>query len=393
MTSPVSSPSQPLRVLMAAPVPRRREGGGAIIAYSLGDELERRGHSVTYLFNEDLFGQDKVSARFSALTFSRRLDRYISKNRDKFSIVNLHAPSGLFYGLRRRWSAARDLPPYVMTLHGLEERRVHVQTREERKGRAWNFNWRNRLWHRLYTFPLYRCTIRTADGAHTYARDVWNTLQLKYNLDSDRTAYIPNGVEPRFFLPRIYNSPSPLKLLYAGTWLDQRGIFYLRDALQKLASQLPGLTMTFAGCACPPEIIKDFFGPKLASTILVYPTVPSDQMHELFSAHDVFLFPSLMEGLPSVVLQAMAAGMPVITTETCGMPDVVEDGFNGLLIPPADASAIETAVLRLAASTELRQCLGQAAQHTMTRYTWERSAIMLENLFRHIIALEGSTLA
>jgi glycosyltransferase involved in cell wall biosynthesis len=374
---------------MAAPVPRRREGGGAIIAYSLGEELERRGHSVSYVFNEDLFGQDKVPARFGALAFSRRLDRYISQNRHEFSIVNLHAPSGFFYGLRRRWFSARDLPPYVMTLHGLEERRVHVQTREAKKGRAWNFNSRNRFWHRFYTFSLYHGAIRTADGAHTYARDVWNVLQLKYDLDSDRVAYIPNGVEPRFFLPRIYNSPSPLKLLYAGTWLDQRGIFYLRDALEKLASQLPGMTMTFAGCGCPPGIIKNFFGPKLASTILVYPTVPSDQMHELFSAHDIFLFPSLMEGLPSVVLQAMASGMPVITTETCGMPDVVEDGLNGLLIPPADASAIENAVLRLAASAELRQSLGQTAQHTMTRYTWERSAIMLETFFRHIISLES----
>ena len=382
-------PLLPLRVLMAAPVPRHSEDEAATVADNLGNELEHRGHFVTYIFQEDLLGQQKSSPRFSALTFSLRLDRYISKRRDKFSIVNLHIPSGLFYGFHRRWSSARDLPPYVMTLHGLEEHRLRVQTREAKKGRAWNFNWRNRLWHRAYTFPLYRGAIRAADGAHTYARDVWNVLQLKYNLDSDRIAYIPNGVEPRFFLPRIYNSPSPLKLLYVGTWLDQRGVFYLRDALEKLAAQLPGMTMTVADCRCPPEIIKDFFGPRLASTILVYPSVPSDQMHELFSAHDVFLFPSLMEGLPSVVLQAMASGMPVITTETGGMPDVIEDGYNGLLIPPADADAIESAVLRLAASAELRQSFGQAAQHTMTRFTWERSAVMVENFFRHIIALEG----
>ena len=94
-------------------------------------------------------------------------------------------------------------------------------------------------------------------------------------------------------------------------------------------------------------------------------------MHELFSAHDIFLFPSLMEGLPSVLLEAMASGMPVVTAETCGMPDVVEDGFNGLLVPPADAPAIEEAVLRLA-SRRLRRRLGQAAQQTMARYTWER---------------------
>jgi glycosyltransferase involved in cell wall biosynthesis len=389
MTAAVITPSQPLRVLMAAPVPRRREGGSAIIAYHLGHGLEQRGHSVTYVFQEDLFGQDNISSRFSALSFSRRLDRYIASHRDKFSIVNLHAPSGLFYGIRRHWLGSRNLPPCVMTLHGLEERRIYVQTREARKGLAWNFDLRNRLWHRFYTFPLYRWTIRNADGAHTYSRDVWNILQLNYNLDSDRVAYIPNGVEPRFFLPRRYDSSDPMKLLYAGTWLDQRGIFYIREALERLVPQLPGLTMCFVGCGCPPETIRDFFGPKLASAIVVQPVVPSGQMHELFSSHDIFLFPSLMEGLPSVLLEAMASGIPVITAETCGMPDVVENDFNGLLIPPANAQAIEQAVLRLAASPALRERLGQAAQQTMTRYTWERSTFMLEGFFRHVIAAEG----
>lgn len=393
MTLPPSSPSQQLSILMSASVPRRREGGAATIIYNLGRELEKRGHSLTYVFREDLFGEDAVSARFSELVFARRLERFIAKDPGKFSIVNIHAPSGLLYGFHRRWVGSRGLPPYVMTLHGLEERRVHVQSREVKKGRAWNFRLRNRLWHRFYTFPLYRWSIRTADGAHTYSRDVWNILQLNYNLDSDRTAYIPNGVEPRFFLPRRYESTGPLKLLYAGTWLDQRGIFYLRDALERLSEQMPGLTMTFAGCACPPEVVREFFGSKLASTVVVQPVVPSDRMQELFASHDIFLFPSLMEGLPSVLLEAMASGMPVITAETCGMPDVVEDGFNGLLVPPADARAIEEAVLRLAASSELRQSLGQAAQHTMARYTWERSALMLEKLFRRVIAGEGKTSA
>ena len=199
MNPSVRLPSQPLRILMAAQVPRRREGGGATIIYNMGRELEKRGHSLTYIFQEDLFGQDKISHRFNSLSFSRRLDRYICRNRDKFSIVNLHAPAGLFYGIHRRWFGSRGLPPYVMTLHGLEERRVHAQSREAKKGRAWNFTLRNRLWHGVYTFPLYRWAIRTADGAHTYSRDVWNILQLKYNLDTDRTAYIPNGVEPTIF--------------------------------------------------------------------------------------------------------------------------------------------------------------------------------------------------
>lgn len=389
MAARLTESSEPLRILMSASVPRRREGGVAAIIYNLGHELERRGHSVTYVFKEDLFGEDKISNRFNEMVFSNRLYHFVARDPGRFSVVNLHAPSGLLYGIRRKWLGVRSLPPYVMTLHGLEERRIHVQSREEKKGRAWNFKLRNRLWHRCYTFPLYRGAIRTSDGAHAYSRDVWNFLNLKYNLDPDRARYIPSGIEKRFFLPRRYENNGPLKLLYVGTWLDQRGIFYLRDALESLAQKLPGITMTFAGCHVPPETIQQFFGPKLASTAFVYPTVPSGQIHELFAQHDVFLFPSLMEGLPGVLLEAMASGMPVITAETCGMPDVVEDGFNGVLVPPADARAIVEAVLRLAASPELRRQLGQAAQQTMSRYTWERSAIMLENLFRHIIESES----
>jgi glycosyltransferase involved in cell wall biosynthesis len=374
---------------MSACVPRKREGGVAAFIYNLGRELEGRGHHVTYLFHEDLLDPQSASSRFRDLVFALRLSSYIAENRDKFSVVNLHAPAGFVYGWRRRWSgASAKLPPYVMTLHGLEERRVHVMSREVRKGRAWNYALKNRLWHRFYIFPRFRWSIRSADGAHAFSRDVWNFLQLKYNLDSDRAVYIANGVESRFIVPRHYDGPGPLKLLYAGTWLDQRGIFYLREALERLAPKLPGLTMTFAGCGCPPEVIQNFFSPKLSSTVIVCPTVPSGSMQELYASHDVLLFPSLMEGLPLVLLEGLASGMPVITTETCGMPDVVEDGFNGLLIPPADAAAIEGAVLRLAASPTLRQSLGKQAQQTMARYTWKRGAIKLEKLFRHVIASE-----
>ena len=378
---------------MASGVPKRREGGVAAIVYNLGREMEHLSHQVRYIFLDDLIEPESISPRFSELVFSHRLGRYIAQNKQKFSIVNLHAPAGLFYGMRRKWNRTAKYPPYIMTLHGLEERRIHVMSREVKKGRAWNFSLRNRLWHRFYHQPRFRWSIRTADGAHTYSRDVWSMLQLKYNMDSDRVAYIPNGVEPRFFIPREYRGGDTLRLLYAGTWLDQRGIFYIRDALRKVAPRIPGLTMTFAGCGVPPAEIHSFFGTELAGRIVVRPVVAADQIQELYGKHDVFLFPSLMEGLPSVLLEAMASGMPVITTETCGMPDVVENECNGLLIPPANARSIEEAILRLANSQELRQKLGEAARETMKRYTWERAARRLEALYCHIIEIESTSTA
>jgi glycosyltransferase involved in cell wall biosynthesis len=384
-----ASLQQSLNILMGSGVAKRREGGVAGVIYNLGCELERMGHHVTYIFQEDLVEPGSVPQRFNELIFSLRLGQYIAENKEKFSIVNLHAPTGFPYGLRRRWQRAAGYPPYVMTLHGLEERRVYAMSREAKKGRAWNFSLKNRLWHRFYHMPRFRWSIRTADGTHTCAREVWSTLQVKYNLDADRVAYIPHGVEPRFFVPRAYPSGEELRLLYAGTWLDQRGIFYIRDALRNVAPKIPGLTMTFAGCGVPSEEILRFFGTELAGRIVVRPIVPVERMPELYTEHDVFLFPSLVEGLPLVLLEAMASGMPVITTNTCGMADVVEDEFNGLLIPPANARAMEAAILRVAHSMELRKKLGEAARETVKRYTWERAARQLEALYRHVLAAEA----
>jgi len=116
-------------------------------------------------------------------------------------------------------------------------------------------------------------------------------------------------------------------------------------------------------------------------------------MQELYADHDIFLFPSLMEALPLVIQEAMATGMPVITTETCGMPDLIQHEVNGLLVRPANALAIEEGILRLACSAEMRRKLGEAARETMRRYTWERAARQLEALYRHVLALEDRSQA
>jgi glycosyltransferase involved in cell wall biosynthesis len=366
---------------MSAGVPRRHEGGVAAIVYNFGRELESRGHRVEYLFYEDLLSEAEMKGRFRDLRFSLRVARHIRKNRDRYSVVNLHAPIGFVYGLSRWIFPSSGCPPYVMTLHGLVERFVRVMAREDEKGKAWHFSLKNRLWYRIYHRPRFVLAIKTLDRAHCYSRDVWTMLQLKYNLDSDKVAYIPNGVEKRFFISRKKHDREPLRLLYAGTWLDQRGIFYLRDALNGLNTRFKDWTLTIVGAGIPAVELESFFGAGLREQIIILPIVPAKDMQHVYGEYDIFVFPSLMEGLPSVILESMAAGMAVITTETCGMADVVEDGFNGLLIPPANAEAIEDAILRLAQSPSLRQQLGQAAQESMKRLTWEKSAEKLEKVF------------
>lgn len=373
-----------MKILIAAGVPKRREGGVAGVVQSLGQGLEKLGHSVTLIFLEDLLPENRHATRFAQFWFSSRVARYVRERRAEFSVVNLHAPAGLHYGLRRRYLAAPG-PPYVVTLHGLEERFVHAMKREARKGRAWHFALKNRAWHRLYHQPRFDWAIRTADAAHCFSRDVWTLLQLKYDLDSDRVAFIPNGVSEHFFTERDYSRAQPIRLLFVGTWLDQRGLFYLREALRGVFAQRPGVRLTLAGVGAPTEQIREFFGEPTDRHLDIVQTVPWDKMPQLYADHDIFVFPSLMEGQPVVVLEAMATGMPVITTETCGMVDVIQDGFEGLLVPPANASAIETAILRLVDSPEERARLGKAAQQRMRRHSWDVAARRLAKFFERVI--------
>lgn len=236
-----------MEILMAAPVPKRREGGVAAIIYNLGRELDARGHHVSFMFHEDLMSGSELVDRFRDTRFAFRLAEYIRRNRKKYSVVNLHAPAGFVYGLAHKVAPSHGLPPYVMTLHGLEDRRIHAMKREDAKGTAWHFSFRNRLWHRVYHLPRYFLSIKTADRAHCYSREVWTLLQLKYNLETSHVAYIPNGVEEHFFIDRAYADRKPVGLLYAGTWLDQRGIFYLRNALIALNAHFRDWSLTIAG--------------------------------------------------------------------------------------------------------------------------------------------------
>ena len=378
-----------IRILIAAGVPRRREGGVAGVVSSYAREFEALGHQVTCVFAEDLPPVPSRRGRYFELRWAARLSAHIWKNRQKFDVVNLHAPTGVCYGLRRRWFSSTLSPPYIMTLHGLEENRVYAMKREAHKGRAWDFSWKNRAWHRIYHQPRFNWSIRTADGAHCFSRDVWTTLRLKYNLDDERVAYIPNGVDERFFLARNYRPNGALRMLFPGTWLDQRGIFYLRDVLPRIFHKHPALRFTFAGPAVEPEVILRFFGNETSHNIDIVPTVPWEQMPPFYAEHDILVFPSLVEGQPGVLLEAMASGMPVITTETCGMPDVVEDGSSGLLIPPADAVGLEAAILLLAESPELRERLGRAAQERMRRQTWRDSAQRLVRFFEARISAQS----
>lgn len=371
-----------MKILIAIGVLRQREAGAAGVVFNHVEQLEKLGHKVECWFFDDILPSPRWPARFRDLEFAFAISTRIRRQPQQFDVVNLHAPWGCVYGLYRKWFPSAELPPYVFTMQGSEERFARAMKFEHKKGRTTNFAWKNRVWHRLHHQTMYDFSISTADYGAVANREGWILSELKYGHPPGRIWFVPNGVSENFFLSREFPNSSANRLLYVGTWLDRKGVRYLADAFAALADRSPEVQLTIAGCIIPEEQVKAYFPTEISNRISVLSFLARDAMPALYASHDIFVFPSLVEGMPLTLLEAMAGAMPVVTTNTCGMSDLIDNEVNGLLVPAADAEALAYAIDRLRGSPGMIRTLGLRAQECARRYTWDLVARQLERVFQ-----------
>lgn len=381
-----------MRILMISGSPGKAEGGVAGVTHNLARELGALGHRVEAKFFDDLLARPRWPRRFQTVELAKRIAQYVQQRKNEFDVVNIHAPFGFWYGARRRRIGCEAGPPYVMTMHGLEERRNYAMGREARKGRADYFLWKNRVWQHLYHMQTYRWSFEAADQCIVLNREAWLFLQLHYGLPPDRVWVIPNGVGPEFFHVRAFSPGTATRLLFVGTWIDHKGIYYLAEAFRKVLHEIPEARLTVAGCVEPEERVRRYFAPETQEALEVWPFVPRAEIASLYAEHEIFVLPSLVEGMPLVLLEAMASGMAVVTTESSGMADLVEDSHDGLFAIPGDIDSLASAMARLCRDGELRWRLGNAAQEKMKRFSWAQSAQRHERVFQRALGVGASEL-
>src|SRR6266403_554045 len=377
-----------MRILMISGSSGKAEAGVAGVVNNLTRELRELGHSVKSAFFEDLLPKQTWPNRFRTVEFARRIGRYVQETGKEFDIVNIHAPFGFWYGWQRRRLGSQAGPPYVMTMHGLEERRNYAMGREAKKGRAEYFRWKNRVWQHAYHMRTYKWSFTTADQCIVLNREALLFLQMKYNLPPDRVWFIPNGVGLEFFHVRSFSDGMATKLLFVGTWIDHKGIYYLAEAFEKVLQLIPEARLTIAGCQEPEEKVRRCFAKAAQGALEVWPFVARAEISSLYAEHEIFVLPSLMEGMPLVLLEAMASGMPVVTTESSGMTDLVEDLHDGGFVIPGDTESLSVAIVRLCRDPELRLRIGSAAQEKMKRYTWNQTARRTEVVFNRAMGIK-----
>src|SRR5208282_3978089 len=135
---------------------------------------------------------------------------------------------------------------------------------------------------------LYDISIKTADYGAVANREAWICAELKYNREPGRFWYVPNGTEERFFLPREYPEKASCDLLFAGTWLDRKGVYYLAEAFEQIAKKLPATKLTIAGCIVSAEEVLKFFSPQAREQVRVIPFLKREEMPAVYAQHDIF---------------------------------------------------------------------------------------------------------
>ena len=101
--------------------------------------------------------------------------------------------------------------------------------------------------------------------------------------------------------------------------------------------------------------------------------VGHDEVGELYERADVFCLPSFAEGVPTVLMEAMAMELPVVATDIMGVPELVEHGHSGLLVPPARADLLAQALIRVLEDAQMREHMGQEGRRRVES-SYERGA-------------------
>jgi len=186
-------------------------------------------------------------------------------------------------------------------------------------------------------------------------------------VERSKMRVVPYGVDLQTFTPAPPGSQgrsSRFNVIYAGQLTQRKGIAYLLRGYRQFARQDSHLTLvgSIVGSDAPLRPFADLF------EHIPHQTRPA--LAESYRQSDVFVLPTLIEGMPLVVLEAMACGLPVIVTAN-GPADIVRDGVDGFVIPERDADAVCDRLDRLYRDPDMRAAMGLQAAQRARAFGWE----------------------
>lgn len=345
---PAASPSRSWAATAARPKKTRclffvsglARGGAEGQLVWLANGLANRGWDVT------------VATYLPASTLSRRLE--LSENR--LRVVSLNAGGGIlrFAAVPRAFALIRRLRPDVLVgamFHGM----VTVRVLGRMLGVPVNVSWVHSDRHAWAREGVLRWTRGLADAVVVLSGRLAEGLMHKGMASPSRLHVVPNAVDERGFgdgprrgemRRRLGLPPNAFVWLAAGRLEMAKDYPNMLRAFTTLARQRPDAMLAIAGDGSErPRLRKMIAGLRLTGRVCLLGL--RDDVPDTLAAADGFVLSSAQEGMPVVVLEAMAVGLPVVVTSVGALPDIIADGRTGIMVPPHDSAALAVGMARL----------------------------------------------
>lgn len=172
-----------------------------------------------------------------------------------------------------------------------------------------------------------------------------------FGVDQGRIEVIHNWIDTSRFRdppPRMPSAGGVIRIIYAGWLHPKKGIEFLMPAMRLLTDRRTDFRLTICGSGSHLERVQsERVSLGLEKYVEILGWVKNEEVFQRFYQSDIFLLPSLAEGMPNALLQAMGCGLPVVTTNVSSIPAIIQDGRNGSLIEAGSAQAICDGLLRL----------------------------------------------
>ncbi len=261
--------------------------------------------------------------------------------------------------------------PYINTIHGEEvylSRRYHT---------LFALNW------------LVNNSAKTATNSSATMDSC-----LKAGLNEKKIEIIPFGADIEFFRPlKIQKNQDVFQILAVGYLIERKGFEYLIKAMKEVLNTHSNVHLTIVGSGPLGKKLKDLIKElKLQNNVNILKNVSDDELLHLYNSSDLFVLPSIVdsqgntEGLGVVLLEAMACRLPVIGSDTGGIPDIVHDEETGLLVPEKDISGLSRAIVRLIENENLRKQLAiNGYDRVREKFSWEKIAQKYIDIYKSTI--------
>ncbi len=352
-------------------------GGLGLHTREMSRSQVKQGHMVTVLTTSLPDGVPSEQDGFNILYFNNFIKLFGNAfspdlvfkilNNKKYDVI--HAHSHLFFStnicaLVRKFRST----PLIITNHGIMSASAPD------------------LFNLLYLKTLGKWTLNAADRVICYTDEEKEYLINILHINASKISVIPNGVDTVKFCPsNEIKHTDDISLLWVGRFVNGKGVDSLIRAMDILVKDVPNVHLTLVGDG--PErgaiqmLIKKF---ALDNYVEIIDFVPNDELPNIYQTSDIFVLPSLHEGVPRTVIEAMSCGLPVVMSDMPHLRELINGG--GLMFPKGDVQALADTLKSLIDDAEKRQFIGQRARKKVEKdHSWDNTVSKTVKLYQEVV--------